>query len=124
VDRDANYMKEVRHDSVKRYFYGEPKRPLSPYTMTVDFDQLHIYKLPEQDSLNLSFMPVGYEGDLNKPILEKQAITPLLTNALAAILHANLNDSVDDMVISTVMGFVYMWVFPKDRLLIYNLTSD
>lgn len=108
VDRDAAYLKELRHDSVKRYFYGEPKRPLSPYTMTVDFSQLHIYKLPDQESVNMSFMPVGYEGDLSAPILEKQQITPLLTNAVAAILHANWNDSVEDMAISTVMGFVYM----------------
>ena len=47
VDRDEQYLKNHRHRQVKEYFFGDPKRTLSPYTMTVDFSVLNIYRITD-----------------------------------------------------------------------------
>lgn len=48
VDRDEGYLKEARQRAVREYFFGEPKRTLSPYTMSVDFSSLVIYRVAER----------------------------------------------------------------------------
>jgi len=45
VDRDESFLKLSRARQVKEYFFGEPKRTLSPYTMTVEFGVLRIFGL-------------------------------------------------------------------------------
>lgn len=45
VDRDDNFLRLSRQRAVKEYFFGEPKRTLSPYTMTVEFSGLNIFRI-------------------------------------------------------------------------------
>jgi len=45
VDRDETFLKLSRARQVKEYFFGEPKKTLSPYTMTVEFGALRIFRL-------------------------------------------------------------------------------
>lgn len=48
VDRDEGFLKESRQRAVREYFFGEPKRTLSPFTMTVDMDDLVCYRISER----------------------------------------------------------------------------
>ncbi len=48
VDRDRDALQLARESSIKEYFFGDPKRTLSPSTQQVDFDSLTIYKTPER----------------------------------------------------------------------------
>lgn len=43
VDRDATFLSKTRETAVREYFFGEPKRTLSPYIMTASFDEVVIY---------------------------------------------------------------------------------
>jgi polyribonucleotide 5'-hydroxyl-kinase len=45
VDLEEDFLKQGRETVIKEYFFGEPKRTLSPYTMTVSFDDLHIWRV-------------------------------------------------------------------------------
>jgi hypothetical protein len=54
-------------------------------------------------------MPIGYEGE-TQPLLEKVEPSSLLLNSVAALLNADLNDPIDNIVDSSIMGFVFMQV--------------
>jgi polyribonucleotide 5'-hydroxyl-kinase len=45
VDREESFMKQSRETAIREYFFGEPKRTLSPYTMTVGFDDLNVWRV-------------------------------------------------------------------------------
>lgn len=45
VDREESFMKQSRETAIREYFFGEPKRTLSPYTMTVGFDGLNVWRV-------------------------------------------------------------------------------
>lgn len=52
VDRDDEFMQQMREASIKEYFFGDVKRTLSPHTQQVSFDEATIYKIRE-GKLNL-----------------------------------------------------------------------
>lgn len=45
VDREEAFMKQARETAIREYFFGEPKRTLSPYTMTVGLDDVKIWRV-------------------------------------------------------------------------------
>ena len=47
VERDQTFMQQSREASIKEYFFGDSKRTLSPFTQTVDFGGLTIFKVQE-----------------------------------------------------------------------------
>lgn len=47
VDREPAYRRAVQAALINEYFYGMPKQPLSPYTVTVDYSTLSIYRVAE-----------------------------------------------------------------------------
>lgn len=47
VDREPAYRRSVQAALINEYFYGTPKQPLSPYTVTVDYSTLNIYRVAE-----------------------------------------------------------------------------
>lgn len=53
VDREPAYRRAVQAALINEYFYGSPKQPLSPYTVTVDYSTLCIYRVAEGMSLSV-----------------------------------------------------------------------
>ncbi|KAL7269646.1 Cleavage polyadenylation factor subunit clp1 [Rhizina undulata] len=106
VDRDETYLKHARERSIREYFFGEPKRTLSPYTMTVGFQDLNLFRVGEASMLNSSVLPIGHEE--SQALLTRVEASGLLQHSVLAVLHADLNDPVEIMAESTVMGFVYI----------------
>lgn len=47
VDREEEFLRAGRNRAVKEYFFGEPKRTLSPHTITVIWEHLVIYRIAE-----------------------------------------------------------------------------
>jgi polyribonucleotide 5'-hydroxyl-kinase len=45
--RDMQFMKHAQEAAIKEYFFGDAKRTLSPFTQSVSFDDVAIYKAPE-----------------------------------------------------------------------------
>lgn len=45
VDREEAFLKTRRGVAIREYFFGEPKRTLSPYTMVEFYDSLHIWRV-------------------------------------------------------------------------------
>lgn len=115
VDRSPSHLLTARQTAVREYFFGEPKRTLSPYTITVDFSSILIYKLCSSAESNNHLLPGGASADdpstqsfLNTPLLEKVSPSSLLLNSVLAVMLAELGDSIDVVSESPVMGFVYV----------------
>lgn len=48
------------------------------------------------------------QEDMQRPTLEKIEPSSMLTNSLAAILHCDVDERIEEMSVSPVMGFIYM----------------
>lgn len=46
-ERDKDFMKFTREAAIKEYFFGDAKRTLSPFTQSVSFDDVAIFKTPD-----------------------------------------------------------------------------
>ncbi len=47
AERDRDFMKFTREAAIKEYFFGDAKRTLSPFTQSVGFDDVAIFKAPD-----------------------------------------------------------------------------
>lgn len=47
VEKDEQFMRQNREATIKEYFFGDPKRTLSPLTQSVSFDDVAIFKAPD-----------------------------------------------------------------------------
>jgi polyribonucleotide 5'-hydroxyl-kinase len=53
AERDKQFMKYAQEAAIKEYFFGDAKRTLSPFTQSVSFDDVAIYKAPDgRDSIS------------------------------------------------------------------------
>ncbi|KAF8461398.1 hypothetical protein BDZ91DRAFT_777226 [Kalaharituber pfeilii] len=114
VDRPQSFIRAQVHHQVKSYFFGEsPKRTLSPYTMTIDFSLLHLYRITDSPSelmANKSLLPGGAApGELALPLLERITVPDRgLTQCVVALMHCGVADPVEVVAEAGVIGFVYV----------------
>ncbi|KAI9894989.1 MAG: Cleavage polyadenylation factor subunit clp1 [Vezdaea aestivalis] len=109
VDRDDSYMSAVRSASIREYYFGDAKSTLSPHTQQVDFSQLSIFKVHSGQSVHTSLLPGGFEDSTGPPpVFEKVEPTPLMQNAVLALMFASIKDSHEEIRDAAVMGFVYV----------------
>jgi polyribonucleotide 5'-hydroxyl-kinase len=117
VDRDESYMKSMRQQQIREYFFGHGSVNLSPYTNQVDFAHLSIYRIIDSSAAN-SFDPgLDDEDDIYDPakgqqsstgnLYEKVVPSLMLQNSLLAVTHAEASDSQDSIRDASVMGYVY-----------------
>ena len=52
MDRDSQYLSQVRHAQVKEYFFGNERTSLSPHTLNLDLTEVIIWKAAERESQN------------------------------------------------------------------------
>ncbi|RFU32098.1 hypothetical protein B7463_g4259, partial [Scytalidium lignicola] len=107
VDRDDEYLQQSREASIKEYFFGDPKRTLSPHTQQVDFDALTVYKVREEHSILSSFLPGGEEED-HQDLFEKIEPSTMMLHCILAVMYASTIDSQDTIRDASIMGFVYV----------------
>ncbi|CAN6599523.1 mRNA cleavage and polyadenylation factor Clp1p [Trichomonascus vanleenenianus] len=123
VDRTAAYLRQLQSRSIQEYFYGSPKQLLAPYTVTVSYSVITVYRVAEHSDVNnLSVLPAGegnvLEEEQEKPkektadaeneYLVKLEPSTILQNCVMAVLNANPGDSIDTLVQSEVLGYVHV----------------
>ena len=47
VDRDEEYLRQLRQAQIREYFFGDAKNTLSPHTQQIDFAHYTIYRIAE-----------------------------------------------------------------------------
>ncbi len=57
--RDRDFMKFTREAAIKEYFFGDAKRTLSPFTQSVGFDDVAIFKAPDGKLSLLLFLSLS-----------------------------------------------------------------
>lgn len=48
VDRDIEFMTALQSSLINEYFYGTPKQPLSPYTVTINYSHVKMFRIAER----------------------------------------------------------------------------
>jgi hypothetical protein len=64
VDRDETYLRQSQEAAIKEYFFGDPRRTLSPHTQNISFDEATIYRIRERKP-SLSHFPFSYSPYLS-----------------------------------------------------------
>jgi polyribonucleotide 5'-hydroxyl-kinase len=119
-------MRQLRQQQIREYFFGHGNVTLSPLTTTVDYSQLSIYRIIDSSKAG-KFDPGADDDDDDdayEPYAPQQShtanplsgariyekITPSLQlqNSLLAIVHAEQNDSPENIRDASVMGYVYV----------------
>lgn len=124
VARDEGYMRLVRQQQIKTYFFGTSGASLNPHGQWWDFSELSIYKAVDASSAggaaNPSFLPgmdddEGGDGghaagkhEYSSSMLEKVAPNQGMINGILAIKFCAGNASQDSIRDSCVLGFVYV----------------
>ncbi|KAF3904597.1 hypothetical protein ABW21_db0203878 [Orbilia brochopaga] len=125
VDREAVFKRACRDAAVKRYFFGDVKCTLSPYTVSIDLDPtsgitgtLALWEVVDSNAdarTNISFLPIGEDEaalqgteDVVRRV-ELADIGKRFENTVLAVLQVDAKDAgAKDMGESAVMGFVYV----------------
>ncbi|KAK1775950.1 Pre-mRNA cleavage complex II protein Clp1-domain-containing protein [Copromyces sp. CBS 386.78] len=93
VQIDKGWRQKSTETAIKEYFFGGIKARLSPFTQSASFDELVVFKAPEEP----------YEG---APVLERVEITPEMAHWTLAVMIASVTDSPQAIRFSSVLGFV------------------
>ncbi|KAF3915132.1 hypothetical protein ABW20_dc0102211 [Dactylellina cionopaga] len=119
VDRDPPFKKACRDAAVKKYFFGDEKCTLSPYTITVEFDSstFALWEVVDATGVdgrtNISFLPIGedessLQGEEVKKILPGD-IDSRFQNLIVAVLQVDAKDAgAKEVGESPVLGFLYV----------------
>lgn len=115
-ESDAAFMKQLRAQQVRQYFFGPPHTPLNPHSHTLPFSELNIYSA--KASAEDSGLPPNEEYDpdddynpagLSNTTFEKIEPSTALTASLVAIKFCN-GKNADEAEVrdSAVMGYLYV----------------
>ncbi|KAI5362892.1 Putative pre-mRNA cleavage complex subunit Clp1, P-loop containing nucleoside triphosphate hydrolase [Septoria linicola] len=119
VERDAAFMKQVRTQSLRQYFFGSSKESLNPHSHTIPFADLDVYRVKSGSvgtSEDTSFAPGADDEDYDVPYANKSAgnstyekITPTaaMTGGLVAIKFCSGGSDEQTIRDSAVMGYLH-----------------
>ncbi|CCC07013.1 hypothetical protein SMACR_01036 [Sordaria macrospora] len=93
VQIDKGWRQKSTETAIKEYFFGGIKARLSPFTQSASFDELVVFKAPDDP----------YEG---APVLERVEITPEMAHWTLAVMIASVTDSPQAIRFSSVLGFI------------------
>ncbi|KAK4130728.1 Clp1-domain-containing protein [Trichocladium antarcticum] len=104
ADRDKDFLKFIREAAIKEYFFGDSKRTLSPFTQSVSFDDVAIFKAPDETDF--------YD---NQQALEPAEISAEMSHWTLAVMNASVNDPPETIRQAPVMGFVAIADVDEER---------
>lgn len=93
VQIDKGWRQKSTETAIKEYFFGGIKARLSPFTQSASFDELVVFKAPDEP----------YEG---APVLERVEITPEMAHWTLAVMIASVTDSSQAIRFSSILGFI------------------
>jgi polyribonucleotide 5'-hydroxyl-kinase len=116
VEREASYMRQLRQQQIREYFFGRGNVTLQPYTQQADFKQLSIFRIIDPSGTNSSFNPGGEDDDDDEytpqlsitSLYERILPSLMLQNCLLTVTYAHPNDNQEAIRDSSIMGYVYV----------------
>ncbi|KXX76443.1 mRNA cleavage and polyadenylation factor CLP1 [Madurella mycetomatis] len=105
AERDKDFTKFIREAAIKEYFFGDSKRTLSPFTQSVGFDDVAIFKAPDETDFY----------DDSQQTLEPAEISAGMSHWTLAVMNASVNDPPETIRQAPVMGFVAIADVDEDR---------
>ncbi|KAK4166678.1 mRNA cleavage and polyadenylation factor CLP1 [Cladorrhinum sp. PSN259] len=102
VDRDEMFLQANREASIKEYFFGDSRRTLSPFTQSVGFDDVAIFKASDDD-------------DDQQPALEQAEISEEMSHWTLAVMNASVNDPPETIQQAPVIGWVAIANVDEDK---------
>ncbi|KAI9713234.1 MAG: Cleavage polyadenylation factor subunit clp1 [Bogoriella megaspora] len=128
VDRDETYMKAIRAQQIRSYFFGEKALTLSPLTVMVGYDEVTILRYSEASTTSTSsaYLP-GQDPDSDtepstptafassRPIFTSVPPSLALSNAVLALPHCSASTPQSEILTSAIMGFAYVADIDEQR---------
>jgi polyribonucleotide 5'-hydroxyl-kinase len=115
-------MKFTREAAIKEYFFGDAKRTLSPFTQSVSFDDVAIFKTPDgsvPDALVSQHSIINSTTDTysydNQQALEPAEVSAEMSHWAFAVMNASVNDPPETIRQAPVMGFMAIADVDEDR---------
>ncbi|KAK3984724.1 mRNA cleavage and polyadenylation factor CLP1 [Cladorrhinum sp. PSN332] len=100
--RDDMFLQANREASIKEYFFGDSRRTLSPFTQSVGFDDVAIFKASDDD-------------DDQQPALEQAEISEEMSHWTLAVMNASVNDPPETIQQAPVIGWVAIANVDEDK---------
>jgi polyribonucleotide 5'-hydroxyl-kinase len=121
IERDNAFMKQLRAQQVRQYFFGSGREALNPHSHSVPFADLDIFRAQSQSSTSAE-ENYGADGDdddyeASDAVttatrsafgLERITPSPAMTGNLVAIKFCHGQSEEREVRDSTVMGFLYV----------------
>ncbi|OQN97358.1 hypothetical protein B0A48_16422 [Cryoendolithus antarcticus] len=116
VERDAAFMKLLRAQETRQYFFGPPHTPLNPHSHSIPFSELSIYRArtPSDEADDAAYQPgMDFEPDGSShssgSLFEKVEPSTAMTASLMAIKFCSGSGTEESEVRdSAVMGWLYV----------------
>ncbi|KAK0744042.1 Pre-mRNA cleavage complex II protein Clp1-domain-containing protein [Schizothecium vesticola] len=99
-----SFTRHNREAAIKEYFFGDSKRTLSPSLQVISFDDVAIFKAPDESE--------AYEG---QPALEPAEISAGMSSWTLTIMDASVNDPPETIRQAPVVGFIAVAEVDEDR---------
>ncbi|KAJ3068177.1 hypothetical protein HDU98_008673 [Podochytrium sp. JEL0797] len=93
VTRDKSYRRAVASMKIREYFYGTTNFPLSPFSNTVSFHELHVRRIGDSTAAPTSALPIGLLRKSEPPKIVKVPVGDILLNSILAVTHADRLDA-------------------------------
>ncbi|ORY64801.1 mRNA cleavage and polyadenylation factor IA/II complex [Pseudomassariella vexata] len=108
VERDAAFMQGAREATIREYFFGDVRRSLSPFTQSVAFDGVGIWRIMEAPTTATADSDDFYNVSSREQLLEKVEPSLMMVNCMLAVMYASVHDAPETIRDSNIMGFVYV----------------
>lgn len=112
IDKDAGFTLQERQEQVHEYFYGDSRVMLNPHSTFVDWSEIAVFKLPEQDksAMNAALLPGGVADlTMSAPILQRVSeMDAELHGSVLAIMNADPSVPLEQIRAASVIGFVHV----------------
>lgn len=113
VDNDDVWHRQAQRMAIQQYFYGVPRQPLSPYTVTARFNNLTVWRVLEQGGLsgNSDYLPGGGDDDeasSSQEMLTQVEPSAILQNCVLAVVNASQSDPQEVVCKAEVLGYVHI----------------
>ncbi|KAL7662964.1 mRNA cleavage and polyadenylation factor CLP1 [[Candida] zeylanoides] len=118
VEVDDAFVRSLQQQTIREYFYGTARSPLSPYNTVVDVKDVVLYRVVEQSeaSSSAAFLPSGDSFELEGEVAADQyyarvtePTAAVLSNSIVAITQLAASDTSGRSLMNTcVKGYAYV----------------
>ncbi|ORX44933.1 Clp1-domain-containing protein [Hesseltinella vesiculosa] len=107
VERDRAFRTQTQKAKIHEYFYGTSNYELAPYSMLLNFSDLHVWRVGETVAPT-SAMPMGMDPQQAESELVKVTNLDMCLHSILAILDAEDTETEEQLLDSNVLGFIYI----------------